>query len=273
MTSNILFIEDDLTQESAIKAYYRQDVRQGNYKLLIAHSGEEAIHILEEDEDLSIDIIVTDLKMPGAQIDGWDLVKLLAAQNIKIKTIVYTAYGSEKDFTQEENENIMFFLNREEANLAFLKQLINLALKLPEKIDKQTSKVNYVTLLKLVKGLPSKIQKKLIEQTVEYLDYKTLVKLKETIVEKIDSNLKTAFARDKLKKWMLLKQEEGILDKNIPLRKIAHFLLEARLHPNGTYYYWIRWWEDGKIRGKYIPKDLAESLPLECKICLHYPKK
>jgi CheY-like chemotaxis protein len=273
MPHKLLFIEDDLTQEAAIKGYYRQYIKEGKYQVIIAHSGEEAIEILQEDKNRSIDIIIADLKMPSAKIDGWNFVKILTKKQIKIKTIVYTAYGSELDFTEEENENIVFFLDREKASLEFLKEVIDFALKLPQTIDHKTTKVHYRTLLKLAKEFPAQLKKKLVQDLIEYLDYHTLLDLKASIFDKIEEQLEPALARDRLKHWMLLKQEEGTLDKDIPLHKIDYFSVEARLAANGIYYYWLRWWEDGKLRGKYLSKDLANTLPLEYKTVISYPKK
>ncbi|HEY76693.1 MAG TPA: response regulator [Thermoflexia bacterium] len=61
------------------------------YRITVAHSGEKALEILERS---SVDLLVTDLRMPG--ISGLDLIRWVRTTSPKTRTILITAYGDDK---------------------------------------------------------------------------------------------------------------------------------------------------------------------------------
>jgi DNA-binding response OmpR family regulator len=61
------------------------------YDVKTARSGEEALDILEND---SIDLLITDLRMPG--ISGLDLIQWVRASSPETRVVLITAYGSEE---------------------------------------------------------------------------------------------------------------------------------------------------------------------------------
>jgi CheY-like chemotaxis protein/predicted DNA-binding protein (UPF0251 family) len=60
-------------------------------KLLTAHNGKEALEVLKSN---SVDLLVTDLKMP--EMDGFELLAEMNNLNITVPTIVMTAFGTPK---------------------------------------------------------------------------------------------------------------------------------------------------------------------------------
>ncbi len=58
----------------------------------IAHSGEEALNLLKEEEP---EVMVLDLKMPG--IDGIEVLRRVKVEHADVKVIVLTGHGSDKD--------------------------------------------------------------------------------------------------------------------------------------------------------------------------------
>ncbi len=65
-------------------------VKRFGYQSLIALSGEEALHILQE--DAGIHIALTDLVMP--RVDGYQVIEYIAERSLHIPVIVMTAYSS-----------------------------------------------------------------------------------------------------------------------------------------------------------------------------------
>jgi CheY-like chemotaxis protein len=65
------------------------------YDISVAHSGEEALEIISRS---SIDLLVTDLRMPG--ISGLELMRWVRASSPKTRTILITAYGNDEVETE-----------------------------------------------------------------------------------------------------------------------------------------------------------------------------
>ncbi|MGH2414113.1 MAG: response regulator, partial [Microcystaceae cyanobacterium] len=140
MPRKLLLVEDEQLQEQLLLQFCRKDLKAGKYEIIYAATGEEALQRIEADRDHEIELIIADLKMPAARIDGWELIKVLNREHIDIKTIIVTAVGSENDFTEEERKNILFFLDKM-TSLETLKFLLEFALNIPDKFDINSQKV------------------------------------------------------------------------------------------------------------------------------------
>lgn len=90
MTGNHILIVDDEPRVAFFLSKSLEHTKQ-NYNVSIAHSGEEALEILNRS---SIDLLVTDLRMPG--IDGLELMRWVRASSPHTRTILITAYGNDK---------------------------------------------------------------------------------------------------------------------------------------------------------------------------------
>lgn len=262
MSRKLLLVEDEPLQEQLLLQFCRKDIQAGKYEIIYAPTGEDALQLIEADREHEIELIIADLKMPAAQIDGWKLIKLLNRRHIDIKTIIVTAVGTEEDFTEEERKNIFFFLDKM-TSLETLKFLMELALDIPDKFDINSQKVGFNTLLKASKDLPGKQKVKLIKDLLAFLSFKDLKKLEKTILPEIQGLFNDALQRDELKQWLLEKQKNGQIDSQIPLQEVGYFFLDARtIGGNGPYYY-LRWWQNGKQKYSYLPKKLVdEDMPL-----------
>ena len=84
MASTLLFVDDELAFEQAIKQRFRKEIKSGEYDLIFAHSGEEALKTIELDENHQIDLLkvnenvyfklitdLQDLKISGLKL-GYD---------------------------------------------------------------------------------------------------------------------------------------------------------------------------------------------------------
>ena len=91
----ILLVED----EPAVRSLVKEILIENGYRVLIAENGERALAVLEESHD-DIDLILTDVKMPG--IDGVKLSKLVTEFNPSIKILFMSAYTEEIIAIQNE---------------------------------------------------------------------------------------------------------------------------------------------------------------------------
>jgi len=83
----ILIIEDELSLQNIIAAYFRKN----NFKVLTASDGLQG---LEKFRNNNVDVVCCDVMMPN--INGWDVVRSIR-QSSDIPIIMMTALDSEKD--------------------------------------------------------------------------------------------------------------------------------------------------------------------------------
>ena len=87
MTNKHILVVDD---EPRVAFFLSKALEHADrdYDVSIAHSGEEALEIISRS---SIDLLVTDLRMPG--ISGIELMRWVRTSSPKTRTILITAYG------------------------------------------------------------------------------------------------------------------------------------------------------------------------------------
>ena len=85
LTGRILVVEDDPSQREMLADFLRD---QGA-EVFEADSGAKALEVFDEN---SLDVVVTDLRMPG--IDGQHLLQAIQQTNPEIRVIIVTAYGT-----------------------------------------------------------------------------------------------------------------------------------------------------------------------------------
>ncbi|MCG8571270.1 MAG: sigma 54-interacting transcriptional regulator, partial [Spirochaetes bacterium] len=83
----ILVIDDEKNMCEVLKILLENE----GYRVLTSDNGAEAIKVIEA-ENFSLDLIITDLKMPV--LDGMELLNYLNNNQIQIPCIVISAYGS-----------------------------------------------------------------------------------------------------------------------------------------------------------------------------------
>ena len=84
---NVVLVVDDV---AALAEQYAYDLtRVGGYRTRQAATGPDALRILQTEP---VDCVVLDLEMPG--MDGFDVLRSLADQAIRVPVIVYTGTGS-----------------------------------------------------------------------------------------------------------------------------------------------------------------------------------
>ncbi|MCY4334729.1 MAG: ATP-binding protein [Litoreibacter sp.] len=92
----VLLVED----EAPVRAFASRALQLRGFKVLEAASGEEALAILTED-NLSVDIVVTDVVMPG--LDGPSWVKQARVERPDLKVIFVSGYA-EENFNHDQSD-------------------------------------------------------------------------------------------------------------------------------------------------------------------------
>ncbi len=81
----VLIVDDEKNYPHILSAVLEEE----GFKALTAHSGHEALEILE---DADVDLVLTDMKMPA--MDGMELLERIKAKELDIPVIMMTAHGT-----------------------------------------------------------------------------------------------------------------------------------------------------------------------------------
>jgi adenylate cyclase len=108
MTSRILVVDDEPDLETLIQQKFRHQIRDGAVSFLFAHDGVEALATLAANQD--VDLVVADINMP--RMDGLTLLQKLQENEIKLSTIIVSAYGDMINIRTAMNRGAFDFLTK-----------------------------------------------------------------------------------------------------------------------------------------------------------------
>lgn len=121
--AKILVVDDESDLELLIKQKFRKKIREGKYQFVFAQSGQQALDMLKE--DTSIDIVLSDINMPG--MDGLTLLTKLPETNPMIKAVMVSAYGDMDNIRSAMNRGAFDFVckpvNFDDLDLTIVKTL------------------------------------------------------------------------------------------------------------------------------------------------------
>ncbi|MHC5821468.1 MAG: hybrid sensor histidine kinase/response regulator [Nostoc sp.] len=104
----ILFVDDEPDIEILIRQKFKKNISKGEYQLIFASSGIEALEKAKTNTDL--DLILTDINMP--EMDGLTLLAKLQELNPLFQTIVISAYGDMNNIRMAMNAGAFDFLTK-----------------------------------------------------------------------------------------------------------------------------------------------------------------
>lgn len=108
MAAAILVVDDEPDLELLVSQKFRKQIRDGEFRFLFAHDGEEALSVLEKQPD--IDLVLSDLNMP--RMDGLTLLSRLADLDEDLKAVVVSAYGDMENIRTAMNRGAFDFLTK-----------------------------------------------------------------------------------------------------------------------------------------------------------------
>ena len=94
MTVSILIVDDEVDVAELFRQHFRREVRQGDYVLHFASSGEEALDMLDSGVRPELIVILSDINMPG--MDGLALLREVKARQSHLPVIMVTAYSDDE---------------------------------------------------------------------------------------------------------------------------------------------------------------------------------
>jgi CheY-like chemotaxis protein len=94
MSVSILAVDDEVDVADLFRQHFRREVRQGQYVLHFACSGEDALDKLARGIEPQLIVILSDINMPG--MDGLALLREIKDRRPDLPVIMVTAYGDEE---------------------------------------------------------------------------------------------------------------------------------------------------------------------------------
>ena len=93
MTVSILVVDDEPDVADLFRQRFRREVRQGDYVMHFAASGEQALERLADEIEPQLIVILSDINMPG--MDGLTLLQQVKQRFPDLPVMMITAYGDD----------------------------------------------------------------------------------------------------------------------------------------------------------------------------------
>jgi len=109
MSFSILIVDDEPDIADLFRQRFRREVRQGQYVLHFAPSGEDALgHFAEIRPELVV--ILSDINMPG--MDGLELLRQVRLRRPELPVLMVTAYGDDERRRRADELGAAAFLTK-----------------------------------------------------------------------------------------------------------------------------------------------------------------
>ena len=94
MSVSILIVDDEPDIIDLFKRRFRQEIKNGDFEMHFAASGEDALHQLGSQSEPEIMLILSDINMPG--MNGIELLQKTKELWPKLPVAMITAYGDDE---------------------------------------------------------------------------------------------------------------------------------------------------------------------------------
>lgn len=257
MAATILIVDDEPLTQKLFTQYFREQIATKAYELLFASNVIQALCLIKSNP--SIDLILLDLKMPGA--DSFTLLNQLNGTDINYTIVIVSGFGHEKNVRKTMNQKAYDFVKKP-IDLKDLRETVQKALKETEKRNSKIVKAEESALE--IKGKKPHTNRllKWISEAPAPQRVKTAIHLIKTIddreqIDEIGCELEnqTTIARinQSEKEQLLIENERRITNGEPPLnieefgwiemRYVYTKLVNGEKNKNGPYFY-LRWREE-----------------------------
>jgi two-component system, response regulator, stage 0 sporulation protein F len=93
MVVSILVVDDEADAAELFRRRFRREARQGTYVLRFAHSGNQALHILDHEIEPALLAVLSDINMPG--MDGLQLLEKIKRRFPDLPVVMVSAYADD----------------------------------------------------------------------------------------------------------------------------------------------------------------------------------
>jgi CheY-like chemotaxis protein len=119
MSVSILVVDDEPDVADLFRQHFRREVRQGDYVMHFAASGEQALERLAGEIEPQLIVILSDINMPG--MDGLTLLHEVKRRFPNLPVMMVTAYGDDERRRRAADYGAAEFITKP-VDFEFLKQ-------------------------------------------------------------------------------------------------------------------------------------------------------
>jgi CheY-like chemotaxis protein len=105
---SVLVVDDEPDMVELFRRRFRRELRNGDYVMHFALSGDEALQLLAETIEPELMLILSDINMPG--MSGLDLLERTKKIHPELPVIMITAYGDQERRSRAFDIGAMDFL-------------------------------------------------------------------------------------------------------------------------------------------------------------------
>jgi CheY-like chemotaxis protein len=92
----VMVVDDEEDIQSLFTQKFKKEIKAGQIEFKFSLSAEAALNYLENQEEASIVLILSDINMPG--MNGLELLRILKEKFPDLKVFMITAYGDERNY-------------------------------------------------------------------------------------------------------------------------------------------------------------------------------
>ena len=119
MSVSVLVVDDEPDVAQLFRQHFRREVRQGDYVMHFAASGEQALERLDGEIEPQLIVILSDINMPG--MDGLTLLHEIKQRFPNLPVMMITAYGDDERRCRASEYGAAEFITKP-VDFDFLKQ-------------------------------------------------------------------------------------------------------------------------------------------------------
>src|SRR4028119_1164303 len=98
----VMVVDDEEDIQSLFKQKFKKEIKAGQIEFNFCLSAEAALNYLENQQEASIVLILSDINMPG--MNGLELLRILKEKFPDLKVFMITAYGDERTYKTARSE-------------------------------------------------------------------------------------------------------------------------------------------------------------------------
>ncbi len=109
-TINILFVDDEPALLELIELYFEDEIEAGVFHPFFCESAQDALNLLEHNDDLEISVVVTDINMP--KMNGIEFAEKLRKFYPQIALYMMSAYGDQRTLDEIKHLDVKYYFNK-----------------------------------------------------------------------------------------------------------------------------------------------------------------
>jgi len=118
----VMIVDDEQEMQELFEMVFYEERQKKRIGFIFALSGEEALALLEENSEMNIASILSDINMPG--MDGLELLQKLKSSHPDLQVLMMTAYNDLENRKKAEEYGADGYFSKPMDFVALKKQLI-----------------------------------------------------------------------------------------------------------------------------------------------------